>query len=301
MSENDNALTALSDSLAEIVAATAPSVVRVDDGSRLTATGMIWSSDGFVLTTSHGVERDEEVVVELASGQRLAAEIMGRDDESDLALLHVEGEGLQPITPAEESEARVGSLVLALGRPGRAGLQATWGIISARLETQSEGRDEYILNTDAVLYPGFSGGPLVNTRGQVVGLTNLALGRGQGVALGTSVLTHVVDMLRAHGQVPRGYLGISTQSVRLPESQRGLLGASQETGLLVVAIGSGSPAEAGGLFLGDILLALDNQPVSDADSLRRRLRALPAGQRVMMTLLRGGQRTEVSVMLGAQS
>ncbi|MBV9848727.1 MAG: PDZ domain-containing protein, partial [Armatimonadetes bacterium] len=163
-----------------------------------------------------------------------------------------------------------------------------------------DGRPEFILNTDATLYPGFSGGPLVNMAGQVVGLLNLTLGRGQGVALGAPILSHVAEALLTHGQVKRGYLGISTQSVALPEKLRAALGLTQERGLLIVGVGADSPAEGGGLLLGDTLLALGGQPVEDADALRRRLRAMQAGQVVTLSLLRGGQRQEVTVTLGAQ-
>ncbi len=300
MTETQSPLAALSQELAGVVERVAPSVVRVDDGSRLTATGILWSADGLILTTSHGVERDEDLAVELASGTRLPAALIGRDEETDLALLRVTAAGLPAVTLADSADVRVGGLVLALGRPGGAGLSATLGIISARLEAQSEGREEFLLHTDATFYPGFSGGPLVNVAGQVVGLMNLSLGRGQGVALGGPVLSHVAEALLAHGQVKRGYLGISTQSVPLAERLRESLSLAQEHGLLVVAVGADTPAEAGGLLVGDTLLALDGQPVQDADALRRRLRAMPAGQAVALTLLRGGQRQELAVMLGAQ-
>jgi len=291
-------LSGLSAELAEVVAQTAPSVVRVDDGSRLTATGIIWTADGFILTTSHGVERDEELTVELADGTRLPATVAGRDDESDLALLKISGTDLPAAVFAAPDAAQVGHLVVALGRPGAAGLQATLGIVSARLEAQSAGRPEYILHTDATLYPGFSGGPLVNMEGQVVGLINLALGRGQGVALGSPLLHHVAEALKTRGTVKRGYLGVSTQTIRLPESLRSTLSSSQEYGLLVVQAAPGSAAEAAGLLPGDILLAVGGETLADSGTLRARLRALNAGQTAALTLLRGGQPQQVTVTLG---
>lgn len=290
----------LSAELAAVVQRVGPSVVRVDDNSRLTATGVVWSADGLILTTSHGVETDENVMVELPSGTRLPAAIVGRDDESDLALLRVSASGLPAIVPAADADAQVGHLVLALGRPGTSGLQATLGIISARLETQTNGQPEYLLNTDANFYPGFSGGPLVNVAGQVVGLANLSFGRGQGVALGVPILQSVVQTLLTQGTVSRGYLGVSTQSVPLPETLRTALGLTQEHGLLIVQVGPGSPAESGGLLLGDIILGLNGQTVEDADTLRRRLRAMQSGQSVTLLLARGGQKQDLTVTLGAQ-
>ncbi len=147
-------------------------------------------------------------------------------------------------------------MALALGRPGESGLQATLGIISARQEAQDGDRPEYILHTDAVLYPGFSGGPLVNMHGQIVGLLNLSFGRGMGVALGLPILTHVADALLAGGSVQRGYLGVSTQAVPLPQSLKISLGLTQDHALLVVQVESGGPADTGGLLLGDMLLGI---------------------------------------------
>ncbi len=294
-------LHSLSSELADIVERVAPSVVRVNDGSRLTATGLIWSEDGLIVTTSHGVERDEDLTIERADGTTLPAVLVGRDPDTDVALLRVQATGLPAITPGDETQARVGHLVLALGRPGSAGLQATLGIISARLESQHGGQPEFILNTDAVLYPGFSGGALVNTAGQVVGLTNLAFGRGQGVALGIPVVANVVQALLAHGRVQRGYLGVRAQAVILPETLRASLKLEQTRGLLVVQAEPGGPAEQGGLLLGDTLLTLAGHSVEDVDDLRRQLRGYAAGQTIALGLARGGEWRDLSVTLGSEA
>jgi len=296
---NTSTLAALSEELAGVVARVGPSVVRVDDGSRLTATGILWSEDGVVLTTSHGVERDDDLAV-VAGGTRLPATLVGRDPETDLAVLRVPAGGLTPVTQADPEAVQVGQLVLALGRPGESGLSATLGIISARQDAQDGGRPEYILHTDATLYPGFSGGPLVNVSGEVVGLTNLGYGRGLGFALGLPILNHVADALLAGGGVRRGYLGVSTQSVPLPPRLRTSLGLTQECGLLVVQAESGGPADAAGLALGDILLGLGGTALDDVDDLRRHLRGLAAGQVVTLNLARGGAAHDLAVTLGAR-
>ena len=293
-------LAALSAELSDVVARVGPSVVRVDDGSRLTATGLLWTEDGVVLTTSHGTERDDDLLVELADGTRLPAVLVGRDPETDLAVLRVSASGLRPVTKADPEAVQVGQLVLALGRPGESGLSATFGIISARQDTQDRGRPEYILHTDATLYPGFSGGPLVNVAGEVVGMTNLSYGRGMGFALGLPILAHVADALLAGGAVKRGYLGVSTQSVALPQSLQTALAVSQERGLLVVQVESGGPADAAGLSLGDILLGLGGAALDDVDDLRRHLRGLAAGQAVTLDLARGGAAHSLTVTLGAR-
>lgn len=300
--ENESGvLVNLSTALAGVVEQVGPSVVRVDDGSRLTASGVIWSEDGIIVTTSHGVERDESLAIELADGTRHAATLVGRDPDTDLAVLRVNATGLPAIRQANSGDVKVGNLVMALGRPGTLGLQATIGIISAKIESQSEGQDEHILNTDAVLYPGFSGGALVNVNGEVAGITNLMFGRGTGVALGVPVVSRVVDAIQKHGRVQRGYLGISTQAVPLPTGLLKKLDLAQERGLLVVQVESGGPAEQGGVYLGDIIIGLDDQVVQDVDGLRSKLGSMYADQTVSLRLIRGGELQNVQVTLGARS
>ena len=293
----------LSNEIADVVAHVAPSIVRVDDGSRLTATGLIWREDGIILTTSHGVERDEELAIELADGvTRLPATLAGRDPDTDLAVLRVQATGLPAIERTGLDDARVGHLVLALGRPGQSGLQATLGIVSARQESQTGDTPEYILHTDAVLYPGFSGGPLVDMRGRVAGVLNRGFGRGAGIALGTPLAARVADALLTKGSVSRGYLGVRTQLVALPGTLRDALGLThQDRGLLVVGVEAGSPAEKGGLGLGDLLLAVNGQAVDDVDTLRAHLRARTAGETVALGIVRGGARQDLHVTLGAES
>ena len=300
MTDQTNTLTALSDQLADVVARLAPSLVRVDDGSRLTATGVLWTADGLVLTTSHGVERDEDLTVELADGTRLPASVVGRDEETDVALLRVQSAGLPAIPQADPETVQVGQLALALGRPGSSGLQATLGIVSARQEAQDGGRPEYVLHTDAVLYPGFSGGALVNVHGQMVGLLNLGFGRGMGVALGLPIVAHVADALLAGGAVKRGYLGVSAQPVALPAALKTGLNVTQDHALLVVQVEPGRAADQAGLMLGDMLLALNGKPLGDVDDLRQTLRGLSAGQPLTLQIARGGAAQTLAATLGAR-
>jgi S1-C subfamily serine protease len=291
-------LASLSSELAAVVEAVGPSVVRVDDGSRLTASGIIWTADGLIVTTSHGVERDENVVVERADGTRHPAALVGRDADSDLAVLRVQASGLPAVQRADAAEVRVGALALALGRPGSSGLQATMGIISARTETERDQQIGYVLHTDAVLYPGFSGGALATMSGHVAGMTNLAFGRGKGVAVGTTIVGQVADALLAHGRIARGYLGIRTQSVALPEALHNVLSTPQERALLIIQVESNTPAEQAGLLLGDTLLRVNDRPVHQGDELRRYLRSLQVGQTISLQILRGGELRDVSVTVG---
>jgi S1-C subfamily serine protease len=270
----------------------------VDDGSHLTASGTIWSEDGTIVTTSHGVERDEELTVILADGSSHTAALIGRDSDTDIAVLRIEGAaGLVAIARAESASVRVGQLALALGRPGDLGLLATIGIVSARRDSQTGGHEEYILSTDADLYPGVSGGALVNTQGKFVGLLNRMYGRGLGVALGTPLVARVVDTLLAHGRIPRGYLGIRTQLVAVPAHLKVSLNLTQTQGLLVVNVDAGSPAEKGGLLLGDTLLTIGGETVQDVGTLRRYLHP---GHPIPVRILRGGTLVSLTPTVGTE-
>lgn len=288
---------ALSEAAARVVEIAAPSLVRVDDGSRLTATGIIWREEGVVVTTSHGVEQDDNLSVVFADGSRHEAQLTGRDNETDIAVLRVKAGGLAAIGQGGASSSPlVGSLALAIARPGDMGLAATLGLVSSRVDTETAGNAEYIVSTDAVLYPGFSGGALVGANGILIGLLNRMYGRGMGVALGTPLVNRVVDTLLAHGRVPRGYLGVRTQLVALPDSLRTSQNIEQTRGLLVAQVEPGSPAETGGLLLGDTLLAINGQSVQDVGDLRQHLHA---GQTVTLRVLRGGTVQELNAQVGA--
>ena len=295
-----SAIGQLSNDLAALVERLTVSVVRVEDGSRLTATGVVWSHDGIIVTTSHGVERDEDLSVELSDGDIEPAVLIGRDPDTDIAVLRVQSDSLTPIGRSEADTARIGSIVLALARPGRMGLQATLGIVSARTETQSAGRSEYLLHTDADMYPGFSGGPLVDLDGNIVGLTNLMFGRGRGIALGTPIVATITQALLTGGRVQRGYLGVRTQQVSLPDSARDRLEDNQDRALLIAQVEADSPAEAAGLLLGDTLLHFGDAAVRDVETLRRLLRHNAPGAQIALKILRGGEFQQVTVTLGAE-
>ena len=294
---SNNLLALLSHGMAQAVAGAAPSIVTIDDGARLLASGVIWSSDGVIVATSHGVERDDDLFVITGDGTRHPATLVGRDMDTDIAVLKVDATGLPALAPVGGDAPAVGSLAIALARPGDGTVAATLGLVSGRRETETDGSPEFIVYTDAVLYPGFSGGALLDAAtGQLIGLLNRMYGRGLGVALGAPLVARVVSALVAHGKVPRGYLGVRTQLVSLPDAVRTGLNRAQERGLLLVGVAAGSPAEQGGLFLGDTLLAAGKTPLEDVDDLRRHLRA---GEVTALQVLRGGAVQTVSVTVGA--
>lgn len=288
----------LSDALAATVEATGPAVVRVEARRRLPASGIVWSADGIIVTAHHVVQRDENIGVGLPNGQAVPATLVGRDPTTDVAVLRAQTEGLTPPTWADLESLQVGHLVLALGRPGQT-VQATLGIVSAlgdSWRTPAGGRLDRYLQTDLVMYPGFSGGPLVDAAGQVLGLNTSALLRGISLAVPAPTLRQVVETLLAHGRVRRGYLGVGAQPVRLPAALKQQLG--QETGVLLVSVEPESPAEQGGLLLGDTIVSLDGQPVRHMDDLLALLSGDRVGAAVPVRIVRGGQVQELTVVIG---
>ena len=247
-------------------------------------------ADGLVLTASHSVERDEDLSVGLADGGKREARLLGRDPATDLAVLGVEGLGVEAAR-ASAGEARVGQISLALGRPARGeGVRASLGIISAvggPLRVGRGARLERYVGTDAAPYPGLSGGPLVDSKGEVLGILTTAFGRAATLAVPADLAWRVAGTLAERGSVRRGYLGVLSQPVRLPETQR--VGLSQRGGLLVVGIEDGSPAHEAGVFLGDILTTLDDHPVEDTDDLLSLLTGERVGGEVRLGVVRGGE------------
>src|SRR5215471_1149644 len=290
----------VSEALAATVEAVSPGLVRVEARRRLPASGIIWSADGVIVTAQHVIEQDEAIRVGLQSGQTVPATLLGRDATTDLAVLRVSSVDLAPPGWAEPDLAsvRVGHLVLAVGRPGQR-TQATLGIVSALGEswrTPTGGLLDHYVQTDVVMFPGFSGGPLVNAAGQVLGLNTSALLRGLSLTVPVATLHRVVGMLLAHGKIRRGYLGVSTQPVRLPAGLQQSVG--QETGLLLITVEPQSPAEQGGLLLGDTLIAFDDTPVRHPDDLLAFLSTDRIGATVRVRLVRGGQVQEQAVVVG---
>lgn len=295
-----DALQNLSNAMAQTVASAGSGIVRVEARRRLAASGIIWSADGLIVTAHHTVEKEDNIPVGLPDGQTAAATLVGRDPTTDLAVLRTSAQNLSPLTPAAES-MQVGHLVLALGRPGQT-VQATLGIISAlgkEWRTGAGGLIDQYVQTDVVMYPGFSGGPLVNAAGQLLGLNTSALARGVSLTVPTATISRVVDMLVQHGKIRRGYLGVNTQPVRLPAALEQQLG--QKTGLLLAAVEPGSPAEQGGLLLGDTIVALEGSPVQQHDDLLALLSSDRVGQSVTLRIVRGGQVQEMSVVVGEKN
>ena len=291
-------LQAVSAALVETVAAAEPAVVRVDARRRLGATGIVWSSDGVIVTAAHVVERDHDIAIGLAGGQTAPATLLGRDGAIDLAVLRTEARGLRAPAWAEPGDLAVGGLVLALGRTSDR-LLATLGIISALDEgwtTPQGGQIDHYLQTDAVMYPGFSGGPLIDAQQRVAGLNSSSLVSGLNLALPAPTVRRAVEALLSGRPVRRGYLGITAQPVPLPDVVRERLG--QETGLLLTHVEPRSPAEKSRLIQGDTLVTLNGRPVRSLADLQAVLSGEQVGERVPAKVVRAGAVQDLNITIG---
>ncbi len=305
-SQPGSGLSTLSDELASAVERAAQFIVTVSARPRQAASGILWRSSAgetIILTADHVVEREDEITVTLPSGREVKAQLIGRDPSTDLAALRVAAADLgEQVTLAQTGpEVRVGHLVLAIGRPSASGPRASMGVVSfvdGPRRSWRGGEIEGIIFADLTLYPGFSGGPLVDLAGRVVGLNTSRLTRESSTAIPVTTLTRVVDSLLAHGRIRRGYLGVGTQQVPLPAGMAQKAGVTQDIGLLVLSVEAESPADKGGLMIGDIIVALGGQAVTDAHTLRAQLGAERVGQPLTIKIIRGGEPSELTFAVG---
>ena len=296
---SSNVLVELSDALADAAEKAGKATVLVNARRRMPASGIVYASD-LILTADHVVEREEDIKVVLADGAEISARVAGRDAGSDLAVLKLD-RAAGTVAEATKSPARLGQLVLALGRPSPDGVEASLGTVSAisgPIRTGRGGLLERYLRTDSISYPGFSGGPLVAADGTVLGLNTSGLANGAAVTVPAEIAWRIADTLVKHGRIKRGYLGIRSQAVEIPEVSQKALQREQSTGLLIVGVENGSPAAKGGLIVGDILVGVAGSPVLHHDELFTRLDGDVAGKSTPIDILRGGQPQTLNVLIG---
>jgi S1-C subfamily serine protease len=289
-------LLALSNDLASAVERAARSVVAVHARPRLPSTGVHWRP-GIVVTAEHTVRVEEQIRVAWPDGRTAPASLVGRDPGTDLAVLRIAEADWSVAEAPDGDDLKVGHLVLAVGY----GPRASWGVVSAvggAWRTWRGGEVDRFIRVDLVLYPGFSGGPLVDAAGRMAGLVTSALSRRHELAVPTSTVTRVVDELLATGRISRSYLGLGLQPVRLPEALRHLAPSPNGRGLIAVSIEADGPAARAGLMLGDVLVALEGAPLQDPDDVQAVLAGRRPGAAVTASLVRAGVPLEVSITLG---
>ena len=282
-------LLALSNDLATAVDRAGRSVVGVTARPRLHSTGVHWRQ-GFVVTANHTVQLDDGITVARPDGRSVSAALVARDPAIDVAILKVDALDVGVAEIADSSAARVGHIVLALG----AGPRASLGVISA-IGVEDVAGD--VLSLDLTLYPGFSGGPLVDTAGQVLGLLTSGRSRHLQLAVPSVTVSRVVDEVVRRGHLPHAYLGVGTQPVRVPASIRERLSLAQQTAVIVVDVKAGSPAAHGGLSIGDVILSLGGTTITDPYDLRRVLRPDRVGQRLVVSVWRADEPRALEVVV----
>lgn len=296
-----SAIEHLSEALAGAVGLAGESVIRVEGRRRIPSSGIGWGEDGLIVTAHHTVERASEVKIGLPDGGAAMASVVGRDPATDVAVLRAPAAGWKPLARAEMDEVRVGHLALAIGRPGD-DLQATLGIVSAKeggWRSPLGGQLEHFLQSDVVMYPGFSGGPLIDARGRLLGMNTSALVRGVALAIPAPTIARVVQALVEHGRVRRGYLGVVVQPVRLSAPAAGR--PDQTTGLLVASVESAGPAEKGGILQGDVLIRLGETALMDMEDLLAALSGEVVGRATPIEVVRAGKQATVQVTIGERT
>jgi S1-C subfamily serine protease len=303
-----SALRALSDDLAVAVQRASRSIVAIHARPRIPASGIYWR-DGIVVATSHTIRKEQDIAITLPNGSRAVAQLVGRDGGTDLAVLRFDATPPKDaMTVAERASAdalRVGSVVLAVGRPGDDGVTTSLGVISAlsdKWRTWSGGEIDRFVRLDLSVYDGFSGGALVDADGGVLGVNCSALARGTPLTIPNATVDRVVDALLTRGHVARAYLGVAMQPARLTKSlaDRLQLGDAPR-GVLVIMVESDSPADRAGLLVGDVIVAAGGNSVTEPQDIAELLGAERVGATLPLSVVRGGERRTIDVTVGERA
>src|SRR5881227_2378175 len=292
-------LQSLSTELAEAVESAGRAVVAIHARRRIPASGVHWRP-GVIVATHHTINRDENITVTLPDGTTAPVSLAGRDPSTDLAVLKLADQNLPTAKLRSDSPPAVGELVVALGRPGPS-VTASWGVVSRAdgpWRTWQGAEIDSLLRLDLAIYDGFSGGPLIDAAGRVLGINTSALARGVPVTIPIATVERIVTELLERGNIRRAYLGIGTQPVRVPESLARKLELEREVALLIVSVEPGGPADRDGLLLGDVLLDLGGAAVRDSADVLAKLGGDHVGRPTAPRVIRGGQVKELRVSQG---
>jgi S1-C subfamily serine protease len=292
-------LQALSDALAEAVERSARAVVAVHARPRLPSSGVHWR-DGIVVTTDGTVRRAEGITVTLPDGKSVDATLVGRDPGTDLAVLRIPA-GALPVAQLATEPLSPGHLVLALGRLDESGPRSSFGAVSSTggaWRSWKGGEIDARLLSDLTIYPGLGGGPLVDVSGRVHGINSGGLSRGLATTIPARTVERVLGALLTRGYVARGYLGAALQPVRFSEAARKRIGLGEAGGLVVLEVDPDGPASAGGLMLGDVVVAANERRLESPEDLLRLLSADMVGCTLKLDLVRGGAKAAVELLVG---
>jgi S1-C subfamily serine protease len=260
--------------------------------------GFLFTPDGFVLTNSHVVHSAEEILLTFPDGEKRRADLVGDDPDTDLAVVRISEVSIAPVPLGSSQNLKVGQLAIAIGNPFGFQCTVTAGVVSAlgrSMRSHSGRLIDGIIQTDAALNPGNSGGPLVNSRGEVIGVNTAMIFRAQGLcfAIGADTAKYVAVRLIRDGKIKRSFIGVAGQNSQVPRRLVHHYGLEADTGVLVISVEPGSPAEAAGLRQGDILVGFGTRPIEGVDALHRALSEHTAGVPVPVGVLRGVEKLEL--------
>jgi S1-C subfamily serine protease len=287
------ALAALSNDIAATIEAVAANVVAVEGRDRIGSSGFFLAPNTIV-TADHALESDEIAVI-FPDGRSEPARIAGRDAATDIALLSVASAGPPAFATLASPDLRVGAIAIAVARDDDGDVSATMGVvgsIGAAWRTWRGGEIDRFVRADVSLYPRFSGSPLVDAAGRLIGMNTWGLSRRQAVVVPAATITRVVDALGTRGRVARGYLGLAMQRIELPAALGG------GSGVIVLGVAPGAPAEAGGFIVGDIITALGGRRIADSDDVQAALDASSVGSQSIAGIVRGGKPLDLTVTIG---
>jgi S1-C subfamily serine protease len=278
-----------------------PARSRFPNERRGTGSGFIFTPDGFILTNSHVVHRATQLDVTLSDGREFKAQLIGDDPATDLAVIRINGESLSPVKLGDSQHVRVGQVAIAIGNPYGFQTTVTAGVVSAlgrSLRTDSGRLVDNIVQTDAALNPGNSGGPLINSRGEVIGVNTAMILPAQGLCFAIAINTakFVAGQLMQHGRVRRSFIGVGGQDTPLRRQLVRHHNLPIESGILVVSIEPHSPAQRAGLIEGDVIVGFGDQTIGSIDALHRLLTREQVGQRASLTILRRNDKLTVTIV-----
>ena len=304
--DEDAALDAFSKVVVRVAEDLRPAVVnlRVGRGGQAgSGSGVLFSPDGYLLTNHHVVADADRVRVRLHDGQEVSGKVVGNDPWTDLALVRAEGEKFPFATLGDSGKLRVGQLVVAIGSPLGFESTVTAGVVSAigrTLRSVTGHLVDNVIQTDAALNPGNSGGPLVDSRGHVVGINTAVIQPAQGLcfAIPVNMAKDILPSLLRHGRVIRGYLGLHGRQVPIPLALGRRVGIEMGSGVEILAVEEGGPADVAGLEPEDVLVSFADESVASVDDLHRLLTQHPVGQPASVSIIRDGRRIENSVLPG---
>jgi S1-C subfamily serine protease len=293
--ENDGALLdAYSETVSQVAARVSPTVVKIEARKRGrggSGSGFVFTANGYILTNSHVVHGAEALDAVLHDGRRFVADVVGDDPHTDLAVVRVKADGLPVLELGESKSLKPGQLAIAIGNPYGFSYTVTAGVISAlgrSLRAESGRLMDDIIQTDAALNPGNSGGPLVDSRGRAIGVNSAVILPAQGLCFAIPIDTakYVAGRLIEHGRIRRGYLGLGGQNVAVPRGLARRLGVAAESAVLVIAVEPGGPAADAGVEEGDLIVGWDGKPLEGIDDLHRALTEEAIGKASRVTVVR---------------